>query len=338
MAEPNADIPRLPDVSRLLVSSSPHVRTTEDVSHIMLWVCAALLPSCAAGVFLFGWRGLGVLTMSVAGCLFFETLFCRMRRRPLAWRDGSALVSGLLLGLNLPPGAPWWLCLLGALLAMGLGKWAFGGLGYNLFNPVLVARVGLLIAFPHLMTAWLAPMAEPFAFGVDAVTTATPLGMWRMEHTATLDYGTLFLGRTPGCIGETSELALLLGGLLLVARRLIRWQGPLAYIATVAVFTGATHALNPTLCPPPVFHLLSGGLFLGAIFMATDPVTTPLTGTGSALFGLGCGVITCVIRIWGGYPEGVSFVILFMNALTPLIDRLMTGAAFGARRKEIATP
>jgi len=325
-------------MSRLLVSSSPHVRTTEDVSHIMLWVCVALLPGCVAGVLQFGWRAAGVLTTSVAGCLLFEALFCRMRQRPLTWRDGSALVSGLLLGMNLPPGAPWWLCLLGALLAMGLGKWAFGGLGCNLFNPVLVARVGLLIAFPHLMTAWLAPAASPFAFGVDAVTTATPLGVWRMDHLASPDYWALFLGRTAGCVGETSELALLLGGFLLVARRLIRWQGPLAYIATVAAFTGVLHVLQPSLGPPPLFHLLSGGLFLGAIFMATDPVTTPLTGAGSALFGLGCGVITCVIRLWGGYPEGVSFAILFMNALTPLIDRLMTSTAFGARRKEGAVP
>ena len=318
---------RLPDPEKLVVSSSPHVHTTRDVSRIMGWVIVALLPACLSGVIYFGWRALWVVAVCILSCLGFEALFCRMAGRPSTLRDLSAVVTGLLLGLNLSAITPWWVCVIGSLLAMGLGKHVYGGLGYNPFNPALVGRVGLLIGFPKLLTTWVQP--TPFNFFPDAVTTATPLGIWKTEHIAGTDYWNWFLGNMPGCIGETSELALLIGGLLLIALNLIRWQVPAAFIGTVALIAAIMHGLNPALHPPPLFHLVTGGLFLGAFFMATDMVTSPITRWGGLIFGVGCGVITCVIRLWGGYPEGVSFAILIMNALTPAIDRLTMYKPFG---------
>jgi electron transport complex protein RnfD len=223
----------------------------------------------------------------------------------------------------------------------------YGGLGCNPFNPALVGRVALLIAFPSVMTTWVVP--APGQALPDAVTTATPLGTlgvlqrWVPDTVMSccghvLSYWDLFVGNLPGCIGETSKLALLAGGLFLIWKKLIRWQVPVCFIGTVALVTGMAHVMAPELRAPPLFHVLTGGLFLGAFFMATDMVTSPMTRLGGAVFGIGCGVITCVIRIWGGYPEGVSFSILFMNALTPMIDRFTAGRPFGAvRRKESAT-
>lgn len=334
---------RLPDTGRLVVSSSPHVHSGENVQRIMLLVIVALLPACASGVFFFGLDALRVLLLCTVGCVAFEAMFCKLLGRAVAVRDFSAALTGILLAMNLSASAPWWICVLGAFIAMGLGKHLYGGLGYNPFNPALVARVALLIAFPTHLTTWVAPRGANAAGQalsgpiVDAVSTATPL--YAVPHAlqqgaeVSYEYMNYFLGRIGGCIGETSALAILIGGLLLVALKLIRWQVPVAFIGTVFVLTGLIHRANPDLQPTPLFHILVGGLFLGAFFMATDMVTSPMTQKGAVIFGVGCGVITTAIRAWGAYPEGVSFAILFMNALTPLIDRYTGRRPFGSAGK-----
>ncbi len=338
---------KLPDTSKLIVSSSPHYHSGENVRRIMLIVFAALLPACLASLFLFGIRALFVLAVCAAGCLGFEALFSRLLGKSNPIGDGSALLTGILLGMNLSVSTPWWICLVGSLLAIGLGKVAYGGLGYNPFNPALIGRVGLLIAFPTALTTWVQPVDNPATWirVSDATTTATPLGTlgmmkaWDPVRVMTcgdrvLGYADLALGRMGGCLGETSAVALLIGGCILIAFRLIRWQTPLAFIGTVAVITGIAHAVSPGTFAPPLFHVLSGGLLLGAFFMATDMVTSPMSRLGAVIFGVGCGLVTCVIRLWGSYPEGVSFSILFMNALTPLIDRYTAARPFGASRKK----
>jgi electron transport complex protein RnfD len=300
-----------------------------------------------------------------------EAVIGRMLGRPDAWKDGSALVTGLLLGMCLSAGTPWWVCLIGCFLAIVVAKQIYGGLGFNPFNPALVARIGLIIGFPKILTTWVptrmmdktrfefaaALPAEqvdairesgtlPFLHPVpDGVTCATPLGdlktaveMNRVSEVfSTLstpenlwDYA---LGNLGGCIGETSAIALLCGGILLIALKIIKWQIPVAYIGTVAILSALVHHFrwHHSVLPAVAFQLLVGGLFLGAFFMATDMVTSPMTNRGCLIFGVGCGIITCVIRDWGSYPEGVMFSIVIMNALTPLIDRFTTGKPFGFR-------
>jgi electron transport complex protein RnfD len=254
-----------------------------------------------------------------------EEIWNKAAKRPSSWKDGSAALTGLLLAMNLSAGAPWWICILGSAIAICLGKQLFGGLGYNPFNPALVARVALLVGFPSLMTSWVAPQAGKW-LACDALTGATPLGAQGKAVASLYD---LFVGNVGGCLGETSALALLIGGVFLLARKLIKWQVPASFMGTVAIISGIVHHFNPEMTPPALYHILAGGLMIGAFFMATDMVTSPMTANGALIFGCGCGIITSVIRIWGGYPEGVSFSILFMNALTPLIDRYTIGKPFG---------
>ena len=313
---------RLPDTGNLIVSSSPHYHDTQNVPRIMLTVIAALVPACVMGVVYFGVRAVCVLVVCSVSCMVFEALFCRLLERPVSVRDCSALLTGLLLGMNLSALTPWWVCVIGALLAIGLGKMIYGGLGYNPFNP----------AFPSAMTTWVRP--EPGRFLCQAVTTATPLGELQTNHVVGQEYLNYFLGNVGGCIGETSAVALLVGGLVLIALKLVRWQVPVCFICTVALFAGSTYLIWPETCAPPVFHILTGGLMLGAFFMATDMVTSPMSASGAVIFAIGCGVLTSVIRIWGSYPEGVSFSILIMNALTPLIDRYTSRRPFGAVKKQ----
>jgi electron transport complex protein RnfD len=337
---------RLPDTSKLVVSTSPHFHDDQDVRGIMITVIVALLPACLTGVWFFGPRALLVLAVCSAGSVFFEWLISRQMKLGNPIGDCSAFLTGLLLGMNLGASTPIWICLAGSLLAVGLGKMIYGGLGFNPFNPALVGRVGLLIACPTALTTWVRPIGiTKWAANVDSMTTATPLGVLGMikhwDPAQVMDGLTpmnLFVGRMGGCIGETSALALLLGGLYLIKRGIIRWQTPVAFIGTVVIITGIAHAAAPGQFAPPWFHLLTGGLFLGAFFMATDMVTTPMNPLGNVIFGIGCGVITCVIRLWGSYPEGVSFSILFMNALVPLIDRSTATRPFGyVRPKEDAS-
>jgi electron transport complex protein RnfD len=317
---------QMPDATKLVVSNSPHIRGGETIPKIMVQVFIALLPAAVAAVWFFGLHALRVMTLCTFGCMAVEILWNKVAKGPSnTWKDGSAALTGLLLAMNLSAGAPWWICILGCLLAIGLGKQIFGGLGYNPFNPALVARVALLIGFPQLMTSWVAPQAGSW-LACDALTGATPLAATGSELASIRD---LFLGNVGGCLGETSALALLIGGVFLLARKLIKWQVPVSFIGTVAIISGITHYLNPEMTPPALYHVLAGGLMIGAFFMATDMVTSPMTANGALIFGFGCGLITSVIRIWGGYPEGVSFSILFMNALTPLIDRYTIGKPFG---------
>lgn len=320
---------QLPDAARLVVSNSPHIRGGSTISGIMGHVLVALVPAAAAAIWIFGLPALYVMALCVAGCVAVEILWNKVAGQPLdSWKDGSAAVTGLLLGMNLSSNAPWWMCLLGSLLAIGLGKQIFGGLGYNPFNPALVARVALLIGFPKLMTSWTAPNPGHLTAGCDALTGATALAAAKTggELASLHD---LFFGTVGGCLGETSAVALLIGGGYLLYRKLIKWQIPVAFIGTVVVLTGIIHWVDPARTPDPLYHVLAGGLLIGAFFMATDMVTSPMTARGALYFGCGCGLITSVIRIWGGYPEGVSFSILFMNALTPLIDRYTIGNPFG---------
>jgi len=248
------------------------------------------------------------------------------------------VVTGILLALNLPPTSPWWLTLLGAVIAIAIGKQVYGGLGANPFNPALVARVALLISFPVQMTTWSAP--APLGSGQDLVTSATPLGEWKSAvmltgklpvapQGSTLDY---LLGNMPGCLGEISALAILLGAAYLFWRKILTWHIPVGYLGSVVLLSGAFWLADPGRYPDPVFHLLTGGLMLGAFYMATDMVTSPVTPYGMVLFGIGCGVLTVLIRLFGGYPEGVSFAILLMNAATPLIDRYLHPRVYGAAK------
>jgi electron transport complex protein RnfD len=326
------------DDRQFILSSSPHIHSGESTPRIMYSVAAALLPAIVTGVYLFGLRALWVILLSVAAGLATEAGAQRMMGREVTISDGSALVTGILLALNLPPTAPWWLVVVGSAIAIVIGKQIYGGLGYNPFNPALVARVILLISFPVQMTTWLKPN-RLFAGAVDAITTATPLGAMKthlmvkgsLEGFTMGELWNPFIGNIGGCIGETSVIALLIGAGFLLYRGYITWHIPVTFIGTVFVLSGLFWAINPDQYMNPVFHVVTGGLVLGAFYMATDMVTSPLTDRGMMLFGAGCGVITMVIRLFGGYPEGVSYSILLMNAATPLIDRYFKPKTFGWR-------
>lgn len=327
-------------MNQLYLSSSPHVHSGDTTASVMRAVLYSLVPACGVAVYFFGPSALSVLLIATLGCLATEAVCQRMMGQPVSITDGSAAITGVLLALNLPPSSPWWMTLLGAVIAIFIGKQVYGGLGSNPFNPALVARVVLLISFPVQMTTWSAP--APLGSGLDLVTTATPLGEWKNavmltgEMPAAMQGGTLnfFLGNMPGCIGEVSALALLLGAAYLFYRKILTWHIPATYVGTVILLSGIFWLVNPAKYPSPMFHLLTGGLVLGAFYMATDMVTTPVSIRGMLVFGVGCGVLTVLIRLFGGYPEGVSFAILLMNAATPLIDRYTKPRVFGAVRQE----
>lgn len=308
----------------LIVGTSPHLHKEESVSKIMWMVVLSLIPAGIAGVFIFGKSALWVIILAVLSALVTEAAIQIFTKRKITVLDGSAVLTGILLAYNLPPRVPFWLPIVGSCFAIAIGKQVFGGLGQNIFNPALVGRVFLMASWPKYMTVFLKPF--------DAVTSATPLAMIKegkgLEAVSYLD---LFLGKRGGCIGEVCILALLLGALFLFWRGYISWHIPVTYIVTTGLmcyifgtkgfFTGDW-----------LFHILSGGLVLGAFFMATDYVTSPLTRKGQVVFGIGCGLITAVIRLWGGYPEGVSYAILMMNAATPIIDRFTRTRVYGTKR------
>ena len=301
----------------------------------MHWVIIALMPALIASFIVFGLGSLIVTATSVLSCLFFEWFITRVfLKRPSTLADGSAIITGILLAFNLPSNLPLYMIVVGALVAIGIGKMAFGGLGNNPFNPALVGRVFLLISFPAKMTSW--PVPHQLTAYADAVTGATPMnliGQIAGGNTAAMDQlpalKDLFLGTIGGCIGEVSALALLIGLLILLWRKVITWHIPVTILLTVAVLTGIMWLINPVLYVNPLYHLCSGGLMLGAIFMATDYVTSPMTPKGMVWYGIGIGFLTVVIRYFGSYPEGMSFAILLMNAVTPLINNWCKPKRFG---------
>jgi len=311
-----------------------------------MWsVVIALAPAALAACWFFGLRALMVIIGATLACVVFEYLLLRIRtnhEKALKLSiDGSAVITGILLAMNLPASSPWWLVVIGALIAMLLGKHLFGGLGQNIFNPALVARVFLLLAFPAEMTIWTKAQGIDKFANLDAVTTATPLGIiksdgmeafgaWMVESGTNL--WSMLIGTTAGSLGETSALLLLVGGLFLIFKGYIKWYVPVSFIATVFVLTGLMWLIKPDSYASPVLHILSAGLILGAFFMATDMVTTPVSAKGMVVFGIGCGLITAVIRLFGAFPEGVSFAILIMNGLTPLIDTYTRPKKFGAEK------
>lgn len=336
----------LPDSSRLIVSSSPHFHNGQSVRRIMTIVILSLLPAVLMSLYFFGWNALRVYLLCSVFCVGLEMIWCKLMKKEQTWKDMSALLTGILLAMNLNAGIQWWICLIGAGLAIILAKQLYGGLGYNPFNPAAVARVGLLIGFTGPMTTnWMKPDPGHF-MASDAVTGATPLNICKSLSNAAGDaskyadianpakYWDYFIGNVGGSLGETSALALLIGGIALIALKYIRWQVPVAFIGSVFLITGAVHLYNPALTADPLFHILTGGVMIGAFFMATDMVTSPMTSLGAFIFGAGCGIITSLIRLWGSFPEGVSFAILIMNALTPFIDRYTVRLPFGYRKPE----
>jgi electron transport complex protein RnfD len=303
--------------TRFEISVAPHIHTDQDVKSIMWWVAFALLFPVAAATYFFGWRALVLIGFTTLTAVLAEAAFQRSIGRTVTVRDGSAAVTGILLALVLPPTLPLWMAGIGAVVAIALVKGLFGGLGFNIFNPALAARAILLASWPVAMTTWVAPM--------DAMTTASPLLLAKMNE-ALPGYLNLFLGSRAGSLGETSVLAILIGAGILYWKRIIDWPAPTAYIGTVALLTFL-------LGQDPLFHIFTGGLLLGAFFMATDYVTAPVTTPGRFIFGLGCGIITVLIRLYGGFPEGVNYSILFMNMLTPLIDAYVRPRLFGRVKK-----
>ena len=314
-------------MNKWIVSSSPHVHSGDSIQKNMLYVVLALLPAYLVALYYFGVGALVVSAIAVASCIGFEAFIQRfVLKTKVSISDGSAALTGLLLAMNLPSNLPWWMVIIGSMAAIGLGKMCYGGLGNNLFNPALVGRVFLLISFPAAMTTW--PIPEPFSMAyMDAQTAATPLSFMKFDQMLPPILNTL-IGNEGGSMGEVSAIALLLGGIFLLWKKVITWHIPVSILATVALFTGIMHLVDPVAYENPLWHLCSGGLLLGAIFMATDYVTSPMTTRGQLLYGVGIGLITVVIRLWGSYPEGVSFAILLMNAATPLIDKYILPKRF----------
>ena len=311
--------------NKLIVSFSPHLHKDESVSKIMWMVVISLIPAGVAGIFIFGQGALWVILLGIVAALITEWIVQLFAKRRVSVLDGSAFLTGLLLAYNLPPKVPFWLPIVGSVFAIAIGKQVFGGLGQNIFNPALTGRVFLMASWPKYMTTFTKPL------NYDAITSATPLAALKegkvLEH---ISHWNLFWGIRGGCIGEVCIFALLLGALFLFIRGYISWHIPITYIFVVGLFT---YIFGPKclFSGDWLVHILSGGLILGAFFMATDYVTTPLTRKGQIIFGIGCGLITAIIRLWGGYPEGVSYAILMMNAATPIIDRYTKSRIYGTR-------
>jgi Na+-translocating ferredoxin:NAD+ oxidoreductase subunit D len=332
----------------LTIQSSPHIGAASSVDLIMFNVVLALLPVCAFAIYAFGLAALLVLLTALVSCVVTEHLLCRYNAQATTISDGSIVVTGLLYGLVLPPSLPLWMVAVGGVIAVAVGKFLFGGLGYNPFNPALVGRAILQAAFPAAMTTWPAsqpsfasipsstlafPLAKP---QYDGVSGATPLTKWKSDQVST-DTFDLFIGSVSGSTGETCALLILLGGVYLVARQMMSWQIPVAILATVAFCSTVLYIIDPDRYAGPLFMLFSGGLMLGAVFMATDPVASPITHFGGVVYGVLIGLFTVLIRVWGGMPEGVMYAILLGNAISPHIDNWIEPQVYGSTRRGSAT-
>jgi electron transport complex protein RnfD len=345
----------------LIVSASPHVRENTSIQRVMYGVVIALIPAVAGSVYFYGLRALFLTLLACLAALITEAVIQRARGIPVTIWDGSAIVTGILLAFNVPPGVPWWMPVAGSVFAIAIGKQVFGGLGYNPLNPALLGRAFLLASWPVPMTtAWLPARGGTLSglnlAGIDVVTQATPLALMRKVSEMISDPSStthqivqarevlsemgssetvidLFTGRVGGCIGETSAVLLLIGAAYLMFKHYIEWRIPGTYIATVALLTWIFGGPSGFFTGNALFHILAGGLILGAFYMATDMVTSPVSPKGMIIFGVGCGVLTSIIRLVGGYPEGVSYSILLMNVATPLIDRHTRPKKFGEVKK-----
>ncbi len=317
---------------KYLVSSTPHIRSNDSTRSLMRDVLIALAPATLAGVWFFGVRAAIIIFMSIAWSIIFEQGYQRLMKKPSTISDLSAVVTGLLLAMNMPASAPIWMPIVGSFVAIVIVKQLFGGLGQNFVNPALAARAFLLASYPTAMTAWTEPVKNIFSF--DLVSTATPLYYLKQGGAftpQTQEYVNALIGNIPGCIGETSAIALLLGGAYLLYRKVITWHAPLAYIATASFFI-LLFGRDGFMTGNPMYELLVGGIMLGAFFMATDYATGPVSNKGRIVFGVGCGLLTALIRSYGGYPEGVSYAILIMNLAVPLIDRFIRPIVFGTKK------
>ena len=327
--------------NKLVISLSPHVHGGDSVKKNMYGVLIALIPAFLVSLYFFGLGALIVTATSVAACLFFEWAIGKflMKKETTTICDGSAVITGVLLAFNLPSNLPIWIIILGALFAIGVGKMSFGGLGNNPFNPALAGRVFLLLSFPVQMTSW--PVVGQLTAYTDATTAATPLNLMKQIAGGNLEAlkdlpssFDLLIGNNGGCLGEVSALALLLGLAYMLWKKISTWHIPISILATVFVFSGIMHLVDPELYVSPVLQLLTGGLMLGAIFMATDYVTSPMSKKGMLIYGVCIGLLTVIIRLFGAYPEGMSFAILIMNAFTPLINTYCKPKRFGEVAKK----
>lgn len=327
-------------MSVLRISGSPHVHTDDSVHKIMNKVIYAMIPAMLISFYFFGLGAVKVMLVSVAACLAVEYLIQKhLLKGPSTLNNHSAIVTGMLLAFNVPSSLPIWMIVVGAIVAIGIGKMAYGGLGKNPFNPALVGRVFLLISFPVDMTTWPKPLPILSNFQlsriglgnglIDTITGPTPLGILKEGGSELPAYADMLIGNMGGCLGEVSAIALLLGGLYMLIRKVITWHIPVAYMGSAMLFAGILWKIDPSQYVNPLFHLISGGMMLGIFFMATDMVSSPMSAKGQILFGIGCGVITMLIRVYGVYPEGVSFAILIMNAFVPIINRSFKPKRFG---------
>lgn len=354
----------------LNISTSPHFHEKIDVKIVMWSVVGTLFPALIAAYIFFGWYSIFLTALGVITAVATEALIQHFRKVPITISDGSAVITGLLLSFNLPPNAPWWLPVLGSVFAISIGKQVFGGLGYNPVNPALLGRAFLMASWPvQMTTGWASKLAKASVVTVSGlknsliagsgneslqnlITSATPLNLAQQirgdiadgvggeayrtifDNLSSLDYiKSLFWGNVGGCIGEVSAAALIIGAAYLVYKHYIEWRIPVSYIGTVIVFSWMLGGIDGLFSGPILFHVFSGGLILGAFFMATDMVTSPVTKNGRIYFGLGCGILTVVIRLWGGYPEGVSYSILIMNLAVPLLDKITPQKTFGYRKQ-----
>lgn len=317
-----------------MIQSSPHLKEKDSVPKIMYAVILSLMPAVIASFYFFRLKALALYIVCITASLITEALFLWLRKKPLrTLKDGSAVITGLLLAMVLPPSLSLDLALIGSVVAIAIGKQVFGGLGYNVFNPALVGRAFLQTAFPVAMTCWIPPLT----LKVNTATFATPLGNLKfldnLSPGALTPLKDLFWGNVGGCLGETSAAALLLGAAYLLVRKIIDWRIPVGIIGTMSLFTGIFWIVNPDQYASPVFHLLAGGLIIGAFFMATDMVTSPITPLATWIYAAGIGLMVPLIRLFGGYPEGVMYSILFMNTAVPLLNRYTRPRILGERRK-----
>ena len=318
----------------LRVSASPHIRSNESINKIMWSVNLALLPACLYGVYIFGIKALVIITASILSAVAAEYLVEKFMKKPITIGDGSAVLTGLLMSMCLPPDLPTYMAVIGAFVAIVIAKHSMGGLGFNIFNPAHIARAALMVSWPVAMTTWRA-----MSTGADVIASATPLNILKQQGYAQLVdsfggtsylYKAMLIGSRGGSIGETSTILLIVGGLFLIYKRYIKWQVPVLMIGTVGILTWVFGPAG-LFTGDPIFHMMAGGLIIGAFFMATDMVTIPITTKGQIIFAIGAGALTALIRLIGGYPEGVCYSILLMNSITPLIDRFTQPSRFGAR-------